>query len=296
MTEFVTVVADDLARAWLDTILDVAAQPDQKAFHVVTRIRNSGDDGEQRIHHAASDLLVRLDRQPVDTVANTIFPAAMARQTPDVDALAARYENLYPQLRRLDSQNRYGTYFHRLVAYPGPNGPVNQLAKVIGNLTSELANRSPKRARYEVSLETPGEAGDGTDETLAPDHEPVGSEAVATAATPILTPGKDNRMAGFPCLSFLSYQHDGTNLHAVAHYRSQFLLARGLGNYLGIARLQRYVAERVGLEPGTLTVVVGHAYADQLKKPTLAQLQAFRDSLDAAAATSAATAQSVAAQ
>jgi hypothetical protein len=169
MTEFVTVVADDLARAWLDTILDVAAQPDQKAFHVVTRIRNSGDDGEQRIHHAASDLLVRLDRQPVDTVANTIFPAAMARQTPDVDALAARYENLYPQLRRLDSQNRYGTYFHRLVAYPGPNGPVNQLAKVIGNLTSELANRSPKRARYEVSLETPGEAGDGTDETLAPD-------------------------------------------------------------------------------------------------------------------------------
>ncbi len=77
---------------------------------------------------------------------------------------------------------------------------------------------------------------------------------------------------GFPCLSFLSFQVDQDQLHAVAHYRYQFLMQRGYGNYLGLARLMGYVAGQVGLDPGRLMVVVGRAYGDNLTRVRAARL------------------------
>jgi hypothetical protein len=280
MTAFVEPVdADDIARAWLDTIVAVAAQPEQRAFHVVTRMRAAERDGESRIHAAASELLADADLQPLNTVANTVFPAAMAQQTRDIEALTARYEDVYPQLRKYQ-KNKFGTYFHRLVAYPGQSGPVNQIARVITNLNSELAGDRPMRARYEANLETPGDA----------DSQGEGVSGGA-AAVPVYAADRDTRRLGFPCLSFLSFQHDTTHLHAVAHYRSQYLLERGLGNYLGIARLLRYIAEHTGLGVGALTVVAGYAAADHLKKSDIADLEDLRDGLAAAPATSALSAQ-----
>lgn len=280
MTEYVTVARNDLAHAWLDTLLSVYDAPDHKAFHTVTRIDSIDGDGEQRIHRAASDLLRYFDLPPLNTVANTIFPAAMARRTPDIVELARRYEDLYPQLKRLEpTKNRDGTYFHRLTAFPGPEGPVNQLDRVLINLRSELSNDSPKRARFEMSLESPG-----ADSAAAVD-EP--DELGRDLATPVFAPDRDNRLMGFPCLSFLSFQHDRQQLHAVAHYRSQFLLQRGLGNYLGISRLIRYLAQQVDLQPGRLTVVAGQAHADHLKKVNAIELETFRSALTEEAATSA---------
>jgi hypothetical protein len=281
MTEFVTVVADDIARAWLDTVLDVYTAPDHKAFHTVTRVRGVSADGEPRIYQAAEDLLQHFDLPPLNTVANTIFPAGLARRAPDIVELTRRYEELYPQLRRLEPiRNRDGTYFHRLIAYPGPNGPVNQLARVITNLTRELSSESPKRARFETSLEIPGNSNEP-----GPDGDACGLGG--SDATPVFAAGRDNQLMGFPCLSFLSFQHDRTYLHAAAHYRSQYLMQRGLGNYLGIARLIRYIADQVGLEPGRLTVITGQAYADNLRKINVAELEELRAALrDASGATS----------
>ncbi|EUA48787.1 hypothetical protein [Mycobacteroides abscessus] len=280
MTEFVTVAADDIARAWLDTILDVYAAPMRKAFHTVTRIGSVSGDGEPRIRRAASDLLTEFELPPLSTVANTIFPAAMARRTPDIADLARRYEEVYPELRRLEPfKNRDGTYFYRLIAYPGPSGPVNQLAGVIANLRAELANDSPKRARFETTLEAPGVARAAVDGT-----SDVVDSAIAEA-TPVFAADRDNQLMGFPCLSFLSFQHDKTFLHAAAHYRSQYLMQRGLGNYLGIAQLMRYLAQQVGLLPGRLTVLAGLAYADHVKKSDFLELEALRTALDETAAT-----------
>ncbi|MDX1873288.1 hypothetical protein SBI67_14280 [Mycolicibacterium sp. 120266] len=265
MTDFCYLEVDDIAAGWLDTILWVAAQPQRKAFHTVTRILDAGVDGNPRIHRAAADLLADVRLPGVRTVANTIFPAAMAAQTPDVTALGARYQQVFPELRRLDRNNRNGTYFHRLVAYPGATGTTNQLERIVSALTVELGTNGPKRARYEATLETPAEAADPLSESA-----------------PIFEPSKDSSPMGFPCLSFLSFQHDCSSLHAVAHYRSQWLMQRGLGNYLGIARLQRYLADQAGLSAGHLTVVVGHAHADHLRQDRIAALAALRQDLAAA--------------
>lgn len=247
-----------VAEAWLGTVLQVARQPDKRAFHVITRIDSARSDGEGRIFSAADDLLDRFGLQPVGTVANTIFPEAMASQTTNVGELSDRYLKLLPELKRLDSHNRFGTYFQRLIAYPSPsdNNSTNQLERVITNIQRELTNDAPKSARYETSLELP-------------------SDAAQTAAAPVHEPGRDNRPMGFPCLSFLSFQHDKDHLHAVAHYRYQYLIERGLGNYLGIGRLMRYIAAQTGLEPGALTVIAGRANADHLGKVHVAELEAL---------------------
>ena len=54
---------------------------------------------------------------------------------------------MLPTLRRLSNGNRRGTYFSRLVAFPGPGGPVNQLDAIIIRLRSENAkkNQAPVR-------------------------------------------------------------------------------------------------------------------------------------------------------
>jgi hypothetical protein len=272
VTDFCYIEAPDLAAGWLDTILWVAAQPQRKAFHTVTRIADASVDGHRRIRRAAGDLLADVQLPGVATVANTLFPAAMAAQTPDIAALASRYQRIFPELKRLEPRaNRDGTYFLRLVAYPGATGAVNQLERIISTLTLELATDGPKRARYEVAVEAPAE-------TCEP----------SSVGVPVFEPSKDTSPMGFPCLSFLSFQHDCSSLHAVAHYRSQFLMQRGLGNYLGIAQLQRYLAGQAGLSVGHLTVVVGHAHADHLRQDRIAALTALRQDLRERSVTSGA--------
>ncbi len=154
---------------------------------------------------------------------------------------------LLPRLKKLDAANNKGTYFQRLVGYTGHNGTtVNQLAELVRKLGVESATPGPKSARYEVGFEQPG------------------------TALPILDPERDTGAMAFPCLSLLSFQlEDRQTLHAVAHYRSQYLLRRGYGNYFAIAGLMQYVAAATQLTPGRLTVVTGMATADQVSKAQL---------------------------
>ena len=249
----VVITETDLSRAWAHTLLAVAARPGHRAFHTITSISDVTNQ-DAGVRHVADELLAERKLASVDTVANTLFPAAMAEAEPDPARLGARYLRLLPQLKILDHNNNKGTYFQRLVGYAGASGdPVNQIVELVRKLDVELAAPGPKSARYEVSLVQP------------------------SAALPILDPERDTGAMAFPCLSLLSFQLDRREtLHAVAHYRSQYLLQRGYGNYLGIAGLMQYVAATAGLRPGRLTVVAGLAAADQVNK---AQLARVRDAL-----------------
>lgn len=243
MSDLVHIQSPDLSTAWLETTLAVHAVRGRRAFHTVTRITDTSKGELPRVRRAADELLTEFDLQPVETVANTIFPAALAAQEQDPAGLADRYQRLLPQLRRLEPRNSKGTYFQRLVAYPAEKGPVNQLTHLVKALNTERATAAPKRARYETTFDVPD-----------------------SVAVPVFEPRHDTSAMAFPCLSLLSFQLDGEHLHAIAHYRSQYLLQRGYGNYLGISRLLGYVAEQVGITPGVLTVVVGQAHADRLRR------------------------------
>lgn len=241
-----TVTGRNVTRAWIAACnaLDRRDNPARTGYHTVVRIAEP----------AADDLLFRteLDRirtahghEPITTVANTIFPAALAARCADHAELAARYQALYGRARRY-AGNHHGTYFGRLVAYPGTDGaPIDQVANVIGRLRQQAAARATMTAAYEVDVAHPA------------DGSPEGTEALVHA------PDRDNLIRGFPCLSHCSFQLDRTEtVHAAAYYRSHYMLERAYGNYLGLGGLLEHVAAQAGLRRGTLTIMAGYAQLD----------------------------------
>jgi hypothetical protein len=48
----------------------------------------------------------------------------------------------------------------------------------------------------------------------------------------------------------------------MAHYRSQLMIERAYGNYLGLGQLLSYIAAQAGLRCGELTVTAGYAVLD----------------------------------
>lgn len=257
----VNVAAEDLSTAWLQTLEAVRALPDGYGFHTVTRIADPTSEKPQ-VRAAVDTLLAEREKEPVLTVANTIFPASMAASSATPDALVERYRAALPTMRRLHHDNHRGTYFGRMVAYAAPAAPVDQLGNLIKKLKSERGNRSPKTARYEMGLDEPSS------------HETDATTADG-GAIQVYAPGRDNAIMGFPCLSFCSFQLDGDRLHLVSQYRSQRLVQRGYGNYLGLARLQSYVAEQTGLALGELMIIAGRVEADITKHRLKALINAL---------------------
>lgn len=254
----ITITGTDISAAWL-TACRTMHGLGPVAYHTVVRIRDPLAE-DQTIRKALDSLLEEAGLQLVDTVANTIFPAALAASSRNHLHLSRRYEELLPALRRLSPKNNRGTYFGRLVAFPGPDGPVNQLDALIVRLRSEIAKTAsgsgPMTASYEAGFAVP-RADDTADDWQVPE----------TAALPVRVPGHDRRYPGFPCLSHCSFQLDRSGtLHAMAHYRSQWMTERAYGNYIGLGRLISYIAAQAGAQPGELTVTAGFAKLDQRQR------------------------------
>lgn len=250
------VVADNLSQAWIETTKDVHEQGG-KAFHTLTRIENPLAE-DISIRDGYDALLRDLRMQSAETVAHTVFPSGPAAESESPEALVARYLDLYPTLRRF-GPNKKGTYFGRIVAYPSPTGDLDQLTPLIRRLAHELETPGPMSARYEVGIEAahdpPGDAAaDGGQHEVSPSG--------AEVAVPIFVPHKDTGRRAFPCLSLLSFQLGAGHVHLLAQYRYEYLVEKGYGNYLGLARLLEYVAEAVNLTPGQLTVTAGRIQTD----------------------------------
>lgn len=239
------VVHDTISGAWLNTVRHLRSHEGEEFDLVVTTADPTPATCDPMVTAVLDDMLERKGWQRVATVANTIFPAELAATSRDREHLYARYRALLPRLRR-QAKNRRGIYFERLIGYPLQPDPAraNQVETIIQDLESQLARRA---------------LGQG----------PLGSVYEAQ----IFAPGKDRLPRGFPCLSSLSFQLDGDQLRLSATYRNQYFIQRALGNYLGLAQLQRFVATAVGLGQGPLTVHAFHAYLDLGKHETDALLR-----------------------
>ena len=250
----IAVEASNVSAAWLAAAGRLAWDPKRKADGTVVRICDPVAE-TPAVRAAMDELLEAQELQSVETVANTIFPEAIARSSRSHAELVDRYVRMYPTLRKLDTQNRFGTYFGRLIQYPTGNGPFDQIGAVILRIGIERAGGNPKQARYEADL------------TIAEDM---------TMNVPVYVPGKDNNAMAFPCLSHCSFQLDTDgHVHLLASYRSQYLVKRGYGNYLGLGRLLAHVAGQTGLQVGHLTVVAGLAHLEPPVMPVRAMVARF---------------------
>lgn len=192
------------------------------------------------------------------TVANTIFPVDTyaAYRAP---AFYDHYEEkIYPQVKKA-----WGTYFERMirrrrsdgeVMLEGTGAPVNPLAKLVAKLAARTKSGHGSKNHYELPIAD--EAFELT--TNLPEHD-------------------CGHHRGGPCLSHLSFKLDdqGT-LRLTAFYRSHFYVERALGNLLGLARLQAFVATEVGVAVGPLTCIASYAWLESsLKHANAQKVKAF---------------------
>ncbi|WP_327222606.1 hypothetical protein OG229_38535 [Streptomyces platensis] len=239
------VTGRDVTRAWIAACnaLDRKDNPSRTALHTVVRITDPTTD-DVAFRAELDRMRIGKGHEPIETVASTLFPADLARRITDHDELVTRYRAMYPRLRRYPG-NAHGTYFGRLVAYPGvKKAEIDQVGNIINRLRKQASSTGPMTAAYEVDV------------AHTADGEPP-AELLVHAAD------RDNLYRGFPCLSHCSFQLDRDGrVHVAALYRSHYMFERAYGNYLGLGRLLSYIADRADLAVGTLTVMAGHSHLD----------------------------------
>lgn len=233
---------DSLTEAWLSA-LECLNEQGGETLNLVTTIDEPGRIGDGVVA-VLDDWLIKKRKQRVGTVANTIFPVAYLRGPADRQEFYDRYLSRMPRLRKLKG-NSHGTYFGRLIEYPATadvkrGQTMNQLEGIIQKLEKQLRSPGPKRFAYQAQIFVPGR--------------------------------DDGSLMGFPCLSFVSFQLESGRLCLTAMYRNQYYFERALGNFVGLARLQRFVADETGLETGSLTVHACHAEIDVLGRGQVEEL------------------------
>jgi thymidylate synthase len=211
-----------LSIAWAEVFLKLMDHGVSTVTPVVLTVTDLDGSGIATEHPAIRE---RLDRALVEhglqachTVANTIFPASLwvPGEADSAKRLYERYDSIWPRIRH-HRQNRRGVYFRRLTAYhpAGAAGePVNQLQHIIDTYRQGNHRRSALQAA-------------------------------------IVDPTRDHtnsQQQGFPCLqqvAFVPVEDEG--LCVTGFYPMQYLFERAYGNYLGLCRLGRFMADQMGL-------------------------------------------------
>lgn len=171
---------------------------------------------DSTLHRALNDALERSGRPSIETTANTIFPYSLWNPRAPRHHLFTRYRKILPVLRHY-RQNRRGLYFERFINYPGKRGQtgMNQLDHVID--TFRKGNH--RRSALQVGV-------------LSPQDDL-----------------NDARQQVFPCLQQVAFAPDASRgtLAVTGFYPMQYLFSRAYGNYLGLARLGRFMAHEMRL-------------------------------------------------
>jgi hypothetical protein len=160
-------------------------------------------------------------------------------------------------LSRGKAPNTWGTYAQRMLSRRGRKAGeiINPLDLIVARISNagQIEGKSFLNS-YELGIAIP-------EEDLTHEIEIAGAEL------PTYSPELDgNQWYGFACLSHISIKRvaRGTE-HAVnltAVYRAHRYCERALGNLIGLAQLQWFIAKEAGLQVGTLTCVSTHAELD----------------------------------
>jgi hypothetical protein len=222
----------DCASAWREAVRRVDAAPGHAAYNVIIDVEDPiarASRQDPRVV-AVDDFLLARDKS-VETIANTIFPAALYHRYGVPAFFEVFQDKVLPKVRR--SGRWSGYYFERMIAYPNPKGaPANQLWDIVERIRDGHVRALNK---FELSLFDPFRDVDGS---------PYGGQ----------------------CLSFLSFKvepGDRQRLSLTAMYRNHYYIEKLLGNLIGLGRLMAFIAKEGGIDVGALTVISTHAVIDK---------------------------------
>jgi thymidylate synthase len=212
--------------------------------------------------------LAKAARQSVETVAGTIFPSALYTDPgfdwfPEIDrdkqalldaaanSMYQQYCEMLPLLLTADG-NRLGTYFGRMVSWPGKQaGGVNQIAARVTALRRENRERRGTNNTLDIDV-------------AADSDQPLRGVQMYAAT--------DNRIRGFPCLTHIDLTLYNGRLHCTAVYRHQYLVEKAYGNMLGLSMLLEFLCQQSGYELGELVIHATLADSERGKFPAVTAL------------------------
>ena len=225
--------ASSRADAWFQAVNKIITDKNWEAFHFVVEIDSATKSRpvDHDVEAIVDNFLIENHAQPLETVAETIFPASEYRRY-GRNGVYTRYpQTVYPEIK----DRTWGTYAHRLVRRESAAGEddYNPLKECVEKMKRQLARLSTFRACYELDVV----------DSRFDLHTYEG-----------ITDSK--RLRSGPCLSHLSFKISSCNrLLLTAIYRYHYYIERFLGNMLGLAQLQRFICDETGLEPGQILCV-----------------------------------------
>ncbi|WP_313164658.1 hypothetical protein [Sedimentibacter sp.] len=166
-------------------------------------------------------------------VAYTIFPYGFYEINRDSDKLYENYWRFFKHARKAKNRG-WGTYFERMIRYPGKKGNIDQL----GTIIKSINNRSRDlKAAYTIIIPKPGT--------------------------------ENTRPLGSPCLNYIAIRTEPSNtgriINLLVVYRNHDFLKRAYGNYLGLCKLLEYISVETGSNIGKVTCISSHAFVDEFK-------------------------------
>jgi thymidylate synthase len=200
---------------------------------------------DKLIHNTFKDFAVDNDRISPKGVAYTIFPHKLYNRVKCANKLYSAYMDKIYTWTRKRKHKGWGTYFQRMIAYPGQKEPINQLANII----DAINNRDRiSRASYTIVIEKPG--------------------------------GETIRPLGAPCLNYIAVQieSDSNAISLLCVYRNHDFFERAYGNYWGMCNLLCFIANETKLAPGSVTCISSHAYING----SITNFKAFLEALNEA--------------
>jgi thymidylate synthase len=222
------------AQGWLAAASAVQARGGD-AHNVIIDIADplAESDKDAAIIRAVDTFLRGHHVNSLNSVANTIFPqATLARHGP-VDFYRVYRDRLLPRMKKMTRD--WGRYFDRLTEWKKVQGKqittINPLDDLVHFMRDQVRSDRTYRNVYEMT---------------------------------IFDPARDaGKVSNRQCLSFLSFKlTEDKRLILTVMYRNHMYIARGLGNFIGLGRLQKFVADQSGAGVGPLTCISTHAEID----------------------------------
>lgn len=240
---------------WLAAARHLDKAPGRQAANLVLEIADPRTiQADERVLMGMVDLaLESQENWPLNSVAGTIFPLDLYLRYGRPDF----YQRFRDMMSRGKAPNTWGTYAQRMISRRGRKADeiINPLDLIVNRIsTAGQPEGKSFLNSYELGTSIP-------EEDLAHEIEIVGAEL------PTYCPELDgNQWYGFACLSHISIKRvaRGTEhvVNLTAVYRAHRYCERALGNLIGLAQLQWFIAKEAGLEVGTLTCVSTHAELD----------------------------------
>jgi thymidylate synthase len=225
------------AQGWLAAVTAVRERGGE-AHNVIIDIADplAESDADAVIIRTVDTFLREHRRNTLSGVANTIFPQSLLdRHGPEAFYTVYR-DTVLPRMKQITRD--WGRYFDRLTSWRRVDGKeikvINPLDDLISFMRTQVAGDRTYRNTYEMT---------------------------------VFDPTRDaGKVANRQCLSFLSFKlTQEKQLLLTVMYRNHAYIARGLGNFIGLGRLQAFVAEQTGATMGSLTCISTHAEIDHGK-------------------------------